>query len=188
MENYISGKKASERLGVHQRTLYNWEKNKIIDTIRTPGNKRLYNVDKYLNGKQKKENIRRNICYARVSSLGQKDDLERQKKILINKYPDHELIEDIGSGMNLNKRGLKKIIHIAIKGELSELVIAHKDRLARFGFEIIKDLVETYSHGKIIILSNNIPRGKKDEMVEDILSIMNIYVAKLNGMRKYKHL
>lgn len=204
--NYVSGKKAIEILGVHQQTLYQWDKKGKIDTIRTPGGKRLYNVEKYLRERgvsvdeeRKNTEIKHidldkldkikgklNICYARVSSLGQKDDLERQKKILTEKYPDHILIEDIGSGLNLNKRGIRKIIKLAINGKINELVINYKDRLTRFGYELIEDIIKEYSHGKIIILNTKKDITREEELVRDVLEIMNVYVAKVNGMRKNK--
>lgn len=120
-EQYISGKKASELLGVHQRTLYLWDKKKTIETIRTPGGKRLYNVKKYLENIEKnKTNVvkvnnkkindkiyeKHNIIYARVSSLQQKDDLERQIELLKKHYPTYELVTDIGSGIKMNRKGL----------------------------------------------------------------------------------
>ena len=107
-KEYLGGKQASEVLGVHQRTLYLWEKKRKIETIRTPGGKRLYNVQKFLNENQDyiknnglNNNInieKKNICYIRVSSLNQSNDLERQRQLMIQKYPNYEIIEDIGSG------------------------------------------------------------------------------------------
>jgi len=197
MENFVSGKKASEILGVHQRTLYQWENKKLIETIRTPGGKRLYNVKKYLENKEKKEITINNstiqklidnkgkYLYARVSSLGQKEDLKRQEKLLTEKYPEYKLISDIGSGMNLNRKGLRYLIDKSIKGEVKEVVIVHKDRLCRFGYELIEDIINKYSNGKIIIVEEIEKKEAKEELVEDVLQIMNIFVAKINGMRKY---
>lgn len=190
--NYIGGKEASKILSVHQRTLYQWDKKGWIDTIRTDGGKRLYNVQKYLNNKDPKNNIieennkQLNLCYIRVSSLSQKDDLDRQKNVMKEKYPNHELIEDIGSGVNLNRRGFRKIIKYAIEGKIKELVVAYKDRLTRYGFELVEDLIKEYSKGKIIILNNHENIKKEEELVRDVLQIMNVFVAKVNGMRKYK--
>lgn len=200
MENYVSGKKASEILGVHQRTLYQWDNKKLIETIRTPGGKRLYNVKKYLENKDKntsnvqtvnnpiineKINNDRKYLYARVSSLGQKEDLERQKDVLVKKYPKYKLIYDIGSGMNLNRKGLRFLIDKAIKGEVDEVVIVHKDRLCRFGYDLIEDIITKYSNGKITIIESVDKKEPKEELVDDVLQIMNIFVAKINGMRKY---
>lgn len=210
---YVGGKKASEILGVHQRTLYVWEKNKKIETIRTDGGHRLYNVSKYIeernNNKIINDNIniienddnkeeqtylnkldnikgKLNICYIRVSSLSQKDDLERQKNYMIKKYPNYTLIKDIGSGLNLNKRGIKKIIDLGIQGKINEVVVAYKDRLIRFGFDLIKDIIKKYSNGKILVLNKKEKKEPEEELITDVLSILNVYVAKMNGLRKYK--
>jgi excisionase family DNA binding protein len=195
---FVGGKEASKILGIHQRTLYQWDAKGEIETIRTNGNKRLYNVKKYLATKIKTENIcdnlddldnneKLNICYVRVSTQNQKDDLERQKLLMKTKYPDYIIIEDIGSGLNLNKRGINKIIHLGIKGKINELVVAYKDRLTRFGFELIEDIITKYSNGKIIILNKSETMSQEDELVKDIMAIMNVYVAKMNGLRRYKN-
>ena len=195
MSQYVGGKEASNILGVHQRTLYNWEVSGKIETIRSPGGKRLYNVEKFLENvkniedNKKYEGIERlKIIYTRVSSKFQEDDLERQQKYLKKKFPKHLLIEDIGSGMNLNKRGIRKIIKFAIEGKIEEVVVAYKDRLARFGFELIEDLIKEYSNGKIIILNQEEDIEPEEELVKDVLQIMNIFVAKMNGLRKYNKL
>jgi predicted site-specific integrase-resolvase len=159
----------------------------------------MYNVEKYLrvNNLYKKSNAedlneiekkegKLKLSYVRVSSLGQKDDLERQKFLVKLKYPDHIIIEDIGSGINLNKRGIRKIIKLAISGKIDELVIAYKDRLARFGYELIEDLIKEYSNGKIIIINKKDNREPEEELAFDVLQIMNVFVAKMNGLRKYK--
>ena len=92
MSKYVGGKEASKLLGVHQRTLYQWEEKGWIKTIRTKGGKRLYDVGTYLKEKNKKsEDEKYSICYVRVSSNGQKDDLERQIKYMQKKYPNHIL-------------------------------------------------------------------------------------------------
>jgi len=194
---YMLGRKACDILGVHSRTLYQWEKKGWIDTIRTPGNHRMYNVEKYLreNKDKKPEIVKENdepsderlkIVYVRVSSHNQKDDLERQRKVLHSKYPNHYIVEDIGSGMNMNRRGFRKMIDWAIEGRLEEVVIAHKDRLARFGYELFESLLEKYSNGHIIETERKSEREPEEELVQDVLQVMNIFVAKMNGMRKYK--
>ena len=99
-------------------------------------------------------------------------------------HPKHLLIEDIVSGLNFNRRGLRKIIKYAINGQLEELVVAYKDRLARF--ELIEDLIKEYSNGRIIILNKNKDLEPEEELVKDVLQIMNIFTAKMNGLRKYK--
>jgi len=197
MNQYLGGKEASVKLGVHQRTLMQWDKKGWINTIRTPGNKRLYDVEKFLKEHNLKSDIKNNIneeqeeklniCYVRVSTNGQKDDLERQKDVMKELYKDYIIIEDIGSGLNLNKKGIRKIIDLAIKGKINKLVITHKDRLVRFGYELIEDLIKDYSNGEIIVIyQKEIKKTEGDELMYDMLQIMNIYEAKMNGLRKYK--
>lgn len=199
LNKYVGGKEASERLGVHQRTLYQWDEKGIIETIRTPGNKRLYNVDKFLMEKEcnnqkciedldKLDDLdeKLNISYVRVSSRSQINDLDRQKALILEHYPNHLMIEDIGSGVNFNKRGIKKIIKLAIAGKINEVVVAYKDRLTRFGYELIEDLIKDYSGGKIIIIDEVDDMEPEEELAKDVLQIMNVFTAKMNGLRKYK--
>ena len=206
---YVPPREATKILGVHERTLYLWEQKGWIDVIRSKGNRRYYNVNKYLEEKEKKMNFgsdleseskfindddddvmeenKLKLAYVRVSTRGQKSDLDRQSTFMQNKYPDHKIIRDIGSGMNFNKRGIRKIIKLAIAGKIEELVIAHKDRLTRFGYELIEDLIKDYSGGKIIIIDKEEEDLEPEqEVVKDLLQIMNIFVAKMNGLRRYK--
>ncbi len=194
MTKYISGKKASEILKVHQRTLHNWDKKGIIDTIRGPGGRRLYNVKKYLeeyegniDDDSEEPNDKLKIAYIRVSTHSQKDDLERQKKYMKEKYPNYKLIEDIGSGINFNRKGLRKIIKLAINGKIKILVVAYKDRLTRFGFELIEDLIKEYSNGIIKVINKTENEEPEIELAKDVLQIMNVFTVKINGMRKYKN-
>ena len=186
MAKYVGGKKASEILGVHQRTLYQWEEKGWIETMRTDGGKRLYNVEGYLrekNGETLEGKMK--ICYVRVSSNGQKDDLARQIEYMKERYPTHVLVKDIGSGLNLDRRGLNKIIDWAIEGKVEEVVIAYKDRLARFGYSQIERIIKKYSGGEIVIENKREELSGEEEMVEDVLQIMNVFVVKMNGRREY---
>jgi len=95
------------------------------------------------------------------------------------------LIEDIGSGLNLNRPGLRKIIKWEIERKIEELIVVYKDRLCRFGFELIEDLIKDYSNGKIIIVNKEHNVEPEQELVKDALQMMNMFVAKMNGLRKY---
>jgi excisionase family DNA binding protein len=128
LENYYTGKQAAKILKVCQHTLRNWSKEGKLEVYRTPGNKRMYNVGKYLKDnniivEEIKETIteKLTIGYIRVSSKKQIDDLERQRKELLKFYPDIEIIEDIGSGLTLTKRSLVKLNTILTKGQDQEL-------------------------------------------------------------------
>jgi predicted site-specific integrase-resolvase len=198
-EKYIGKKKALELLGISGMTLLKLEEQNKIEVIKTIGGHRKYNIQKYINDNKKKvdnkidinvKNIndikeKQNICYVRVSTQEQKNDLEHQKEYMIKKYPKYEIIEDIGSGINFNRKGLRKIIKLGIEGKINKLVIAYKDRLTRFGFEFIEDLIKEYSNGEIIIENEKEEKEPKEELVDDVLQILNVYTAKMNGLRKY---
>ena len=177
MDKFVTPKVAAEQLKVHPLTLKRYERDGLIETFRTPGGKRMYNVNQYLSDNnllETNENviIREKICYCRVSSHSQKDDLERQ-------------ITDIASGLNFNRKGLNEIIHLAVTNKIDEVVIAYKDRLARFGYDLIKMLITKYSKGKLTIM-NDCSYSPQEELTKDLVNIINVFSAKLNGLRSYK--
>ena len=197
-EKYIGKKKALDILGISSMTLLKLEEQNKIEIIKTIGGHRKYNVQKYINDNKKKvENVNNkvnningnkekiNLCYIRVSTNGQKSDLEHQRTYMLKKYPNYIMIEDIGSGINFNRKGLRKIIKLSIEGKINKLVVAYKDRLTRFGFELIEDLIKEYSNGEIIIENEKEEKEPKEELIEDVLQILNVYTAKMNGLRKY---
>jgi putative resolvase len=188
MEGFMTRKDASDALKIHYNTLYKLAENKEIETIMV-GKQQLYNVKKYLQSKgvsSNVNNIKRRICYCRVSSQKQKEDLHRQIEYMTKEYPYHEIITDIASGLNYERPGLKKLLNYAMNGEVEELVIAYKDRLTRFGYEMIEWIINERSNGKIKVLNNNEEMTPTEEISKDIIAIMNVYVAKVNGLRKYK--
>lgn len=183
---YVKRKFALKKLGICYKTLYKLAKNNKIDTI-VIGKNMLYNVNKYLRDNQKITVMKEKICYCRVSSLKQKEDLERQIEYMKIKYPNHTIIKDIGSGLNYNRKGLMEIIDKAINGEIEELIVAHKDRLTRFGYELIETLIKKYSNGKIIIVNKSKDENPIEELTKDVLAIMNIYVAKVMDYESIKN-
>jgi len=99
------------------------------------------------------------------------------------RYPDYEIISDIGSGLNFNRSGLNKLINYSLNREIGEVVVSYKDRLARFGIELIERIIN-YSDGKLIIL-NSYDNSPQEELTKDLVLIMNVFSAKLNGSRRY---
>lgn len=185
MSNFVSRKIVLETLNIHYNTLQNLVKRKEIEYV-TIGRKRSYNLNKYIRDNNIQINKKENICYCRVSSKKQSEDLERQIEYMKNLYPNYRIISDIGSGLNFNRKGLIEIINMAINSKIENLIIAYKDRLARFGYELIEYIIKNYSNGKIIIQNKTEESTPLEEVSKDIIAIMNIYVAKVNGMRKYK--
>lgn len=181
---YIKAGEAAKQTGLSKQTLRKYALDGKIDFIVTPGNHRLFNISSLIKNEQNNNNDKK-ICYCRVSTHGQKDDLQRQIAYMSEKYPNHEIITDIGSGINFNRPGLKKIMDYAIKGELKTLVTAYKDRLCRIGYDLIEYILITYSQTEII-LDKEKEETLNEEIANDILQIITVYSAKINGMRKYK--
>ena len=185
---FVVSRTASKILGLHPDTLRKLDKIHQIQTIRTPGGKRLYNVSSYIAGNVSFKNSspleKIKICYCRVSSQNQKDDLQRQVEYMQEKYPTHTIIKDIGSGLNFKRKGIQTILELAHKERIAEIVVAYKDRLCRFGFELFEFILQNQSNAKIVVLnSNNI--SKEEEVVQDILQIITVFSARVNGLRKY---
>ena len=192
--NYYTPKEASKKLGVHWQTLKNWDKQGKIKTIRSPGGKRYYDISDFINKIEGTNNIneeleienkRKKICYCRVSSHSQKIELENQIKYMKDKYPEHEILYDIGSGINFNRHNLNKIINYGIKNELEELAIAYKDRLCRIGYELIENILKEYSNTNIIIENDEI-KSPEEELTTDLIEIITVFSSKLYGIRSYK--
>ena len=194
-DKYYTPKETSEKLGVHFQTLRNWEKEGKIECIRSPGGKRFYDLSGFLKkyddnsnnvlNESKTEILKRNICYCRVSSNSQKIELENQIKYLKMKYPNYELLSDIGSGINFNRPNFKKILNYGIKNEINTLVIAYKDRLCRISYDLIENILKEYSNCTIII-ENEEEKSPEEELVDDMLQIITVFSSRLYGIRSYK--
>jgi len=125
---------------------------------------------------------RKRICYARVSSVKQSEDLERQVQDLQKEYPDHELVKDIGSGVNFSRKGFKALVESIIDGDIEELVISHKDRLTRFGYELIEQICKKFEC-TIVVQFKDERHSPEQELADDLLAITTVFVAKHNGLR-----
>lgn len=174
---FVNTKTACKQLGVHPNTLRNWDKQGKIKTKRTPGNVRLYDLNS-LNIVEKKK-----VVYARVSSKGQSDDLESQIKYLRSRCPEHELVQDISSGLNFKRKGFNSLLEQIMSGTIQEVVVTHRDRLVRFGFELIEKIAQQY--GCKIVVLNEITLSPQEELVRDLLSIVHSFSCRLYGLRKY---
>jgi predicted site-specific integrase-resolvase len=174
---YYKTAKAAKLLGVHPNTLRAWDREGKISTIRTPSGQRLFDVSKFLQQEQKV------LCYARVSSQKQKDDLQRQISYLQEKFPQAEIIKDIGSGINFKRKGLLNLINQIEQGRVGKVVVAHKDRLCRFAFDLLKQLFE--KHGTQIVVLNEVSCSPEQELVQDLTTIVHVFSCRLHGLRKY---
>ena len=193
MKNTLSIGEASLMLGVSITTLRRWHKStKLIPQFTTFGGHRRYHIQqllKIIHPNKNTEN-RINIGYARVSSHDQKKDLETQKQRLkqycsSNYIDNYEIINDLGSGLNFKKKGLKKIINMICQSKIDNLILIHKDRLLRFGSEIIFQLCAYY--GTNVIILENQEKTFEEELTCDVIELMTVFSARLYGKRSHKN-
>lgn len=185
-DKYIRPEEASRLLKVTPRTIVDWNNKGKLRCARTKGgHRRILLSDVLAMLPDKEEHHKRCICYCRVSSHGQKEDLERQIKYLSGQYPDHEIISDIGSGINFKRKGFNTILDEAIKGNIGEVVVTHRDRLCRFGFDLIERIIDEHSQGSIVVLDQT-KTSPQEELVNDLLSIITVFSSRLYGLRSHQ--
>jgi predicted site-specific integrase-resolvase len=186
---FITTKEAKKTLQVCEYTLRRWADSGLFPSIRTPGGQRLYNIQQFLQNKTEQsgsEEPKQSICYCRVSSQGQKDDLQRQITYMQEKFPNHRIITDIGSGINFRRKGLCTILELSSKGLVSEVVVAYRDRLCRFAFELVQRFFQL--HGtRLVVLNQEVDSSGQSELAEDLLAIVNVFNCRVNGKQKYKN-
>ena len=176
---YKPTRKAAEELGVCPNTLRNWANEGKIRYIRTASGQRRYDTSSVINPDAKPLGV----CYCRVSSAKQKDDLARQIAFMREKFPDYDIVSDIGSGLNFKRKGFEAVLERAMQGTLGTLVVAHRDRLCRFGFDLAKWVVER-NGGKVVVL-DDVQSSPERELVTDLVSIVHVFACRIHGMRKY---
>lgn len=186
----LSIKEASEFLGVSMDTLRRWERTGKITSFRTEGGHRRYEKKDLIKFK-KDDSVepRITIAYCRVSSSDQKEDLQRQiqnvsQYCIANGY-QFQVISDLGSGLNYNKKGLRELIELICSNQIERIVVNYKDRLIRFGFELIEQLCSIY-HVRIEVINLTEDKTYEEELVEDVLSVITVFSAKLYGARSHK--
>lgn len=194
MSRYVSIGVAAKTLGVSIQTLRRWDEEGTLVADRTPKkNHRRYDLSKItpeLIHDLSIQNSRKTIAYARVSSHDQKADLERQKQVLemycAKQGWTFEIISDLGSGMNYHKKGLKALLDGIINNEIGRLVLTHKDRLLRFGAELVFALCEA-RNVEIVIINQGENLSFEEELAQDVLEIITVFSARLYGSRSKKN-
>ena len=189
MSRFVKIGKAAEILGVSVQTLRRWElQGSLKPDRRSSGKTRYYNLDKLLGLKFPKSDL--TIGYARVSSHDQKEDLVRQAKLLSSFCTshgwNHEIIQDLGSGMNYYKKGLKKLLDLILDKKIRRLVLTHKDRLLRFGAELIFALCQA-RQVEVVIINQGDDVSFEEELAKDVLEIITVFSARLYGARSRKN-
>ena len=191
MKYYSIGEFAN-RIGKTIQTLRNWDKKNILKPSHvTQGGTRYYSQEQlnhFLGLKSEKQINKKIVGYCRVSSHKQKDDLERQienvKTYMYAKGYQFEIITDIGSGINYNKKGLNQLIDMVTNSEVEKIVVLYKDRLIRFGYELIENLCKKF--GTTIEIIDNTEKTGEQELVEDLVQIVTVFSYRLQGKRANK--
>lgn len=191
-KQYFRPQEVMRYLHISDFTLYRWAKEERIKSIRTKGGHRRYPIEEVLRlGGDLPEDLSKDLleekerfCYGRVSSYGQKEDLDRQVQLLGSKYPTHTIVTDIGSGLNFKRKGFQRILDKAIKGKVQEIVVTHRDRLCRFGFELLEKILG--QHGGAIVVLNHKDTSPKKELVDDLISIITSFAGRVHGLRSGK--
>jgi predicted site-specific integrase-resolvase len=183
--------KAAKEIGVTVVTLREWEKSGKIVSERTKGGHRRFDLESILcYAKFKKTTEKVTLIYARVSTPSRKNDLDMQKQVLqlycASKGWKYKVIEDIGSGLNYNKKGLLELIKLIESNAIERIVLNYKDRLLIFGSEIIFEICK-YHNVEIVVITEEDEKAYEKELVEDVLSVITVFSAKLFGLKSNRN-
>jgi predicted site-specific integrase-resolvase len=176
---YVPGRVAAEVLGLCQNTLRKYADAGKIEVIVNASGQRRYNIDSFTGA----QGATATVCYCRISSVKQKDDLVRQIEFMREKFPNAEIVHDIGSGLNFKRKGLRSILERAMSGDKLTVVVAHRDRLCRFGLQLV-ELVIKQNGGELVVLDSSEGSPEK-ELTSDLLSILHVFSCRMHGLRRY---
>ncbi|MEJ2775659.1 IS607 family transposase [Sulfolobaceae archaeon RB850M] len=180
----LKPKEVCQRLGISYRTLQSYvKKGYIKPVILQSGKWRFKEEDvERLMGIVRKRKV---VLYARVSPNTQKDDLINQVKYLEENVKDYDqVITDVGSSLNMKRKGFLKLLRMILNNEVSKIVIAYPDRLVRFGFEILEEICK--AHNCELVVLNKEDKTPEQELIEDLISILVSFSEKLQGMRSHE--
>ena len=191
---YYSIQGAADYLHTSISTLRRWEREGKIKPYRTAGNHRRYDkkmLDSVLDGVPVKDPVHKIVIgYCRVSTGHQKKDLERQKKVVQtyceNQGKPFKIITDIGSGLNYNRKGFNQLIHLICQRQCSQIVVNYQDRIVRFGFELIQTICKE-NNVELVVLNQTEKDDPNQELVQDVLSVITVFSAKLYGKRSHRN-
>ena len=184
-------KEFAELLNVTVKTLQRWDREKTLVANRTPTNRRYYTYDQYLQfkGIGRDADSRKIVIYTRVSTRNQADDLENQVDFLQN-YVNakglivDEVIRDYGSGLNYNRKKWNQLLGEVMENKVKMIFVSHKDRFVRFGFDWFEKFCNKFNVEIVVVKNDKL--SPHEELVQDIVSILNVFSCRLYELRKYK--
>ena len=180
MSEFVSSRKAQSFYKVSEQTLRDWANSGKVNYITTAGGHRRYCVA------VEPAEHKLSIVYARVSSKKQENDLKRQVKYLKKNHPDHEVVQDIGSGINHKRPGFRRILEQLFKRNIEEVVVSSADRFSRFGVDLFEWIFEQFG-AKLTILSRGKYKSRQEELAEDLMEVITVFASRYHGRRKYKN-
>jgi predicted site-specific integrase-resolvase len=195
---YLPAAKVHELYSVARSTLRSWAEEGKVEALRAGGEgKRLYklaDVERVLgvDHAKKTQAERQCVCYARVSSQHQRGDLERQVAFLRSHYPDHVIYQDVGSGLNFKRARFVALLDAVHAGTVSEIVVTDKDRLCRFGADLVQWVLDK-TGTRLMVHSDTVGAAVADEpdtrheLSDDIISIITFFTARSNGQRSARN-
>ena len=181
MKNYKPPREAAQTLGITVDHLRRMERAGEITCIRTGGGHRRYDVQSFIDAQTRTDIT--TIGYCRVSRKSQSDDLASQVAYLQKHYPEAEIIKDFGSGIDFKRKGLRTLLERILRGDKLRVVVAHRDRLARFGGEVIQFLVEQ-NGGEVVVLNETV-YSSEEELIADLLAILRVFSGRMSGLQRY---
>lgn len=181
-------------LGVSITTLRRWDKSGRLKAELTPFGRRRYKISAISSFNPlhitKESSSLPTVAYARVSSYDQKEDLARQAKVLemycASQGWKYRVIQDLGSGMNYSKKGLRELLELIANREIGRLVVTHKDRLLRFGAELVFAMCEM-ANVEVVIINQGDETSFEEELASDVLEIITVFSARMYGARSHKN-
>jgi len=184
-------KEFAELLNVTVKTLQRWDREKTLVANRTPTNRRYYTYDQYLQfkGIGKEADSRKIVIYTRVSTRNQTDDLENQVDFL-QQYVNakgliaDDIIRDYGSGLNYNRKKWNQLLNEVMENKIKMILVSHKDRFVRFGFDWFEKFCNKFNVEIVVVKNEKL--SPHEELVQDIVSILNVFSCRLYGLREYK--
>ena len=186
---YVRGGKAAKLLDVSQNALRGWADSGKIRHVKLPNGDRRYLVDDLtaIGGTAVAEAVggsSRKVIYARVSTAGQRDELQRQIDMLKSRYPGYDVVSDVASGLNFKRKGLRSLLERALSRQIDEVVVAHRDRLARFAYDLLSWVFQ--KHGVKVVVHEQTMDTPEQELVDDLLSIVTVFACRSYGRRSHQ--
>lgn len=191
-KRFVSVGEASRLTGLEAQTVRKMADKASIICYKTPSGQRridLQSIQRFcsavVHDKEEPKVQKQNYLYARVSTKTQMDDLSRQLEFIRKpEYDGYTVVTDIASGINFKRKGLSTILETCLQGNIGEVVVAHRDRLCRFGFDLVEQIVSK-AGGKVTVLDNSNDKSCEQELTDDLLSIIHVFSCRQMGKRSY---